>query len=162
MTGGMGTAETTITLNGAEVTGRAPADTTLVRWLREQAHAYEVKEGCNEGTCGTCTVLVDGRAATGCTTLAVQVDGAAVETSASLADGEELSPLQAKFWETGAAQCGFCTQGMLMSAVELLRSGVEVTPAVVREHLHGNLCRCTGYQAIVDAVVDAAAEGATR
>ncbi|MEV4105636.1 2Fe-2S iron-sulfur cluster-binding protein [Nonomuraea sp. NPDC049649] len=154
--------ETRMTLNGKEVTGHAPADTTLVRWLREQAHAYEVKEGCNEGTCGTCTVLVDGKATTGCTTLAVQVDGARVETSACLADGDELSPLQAKFWETGAAQCGFCTQGMLMSAVELLRSGEKVTPAKVREHLHGNLCRCTGYQAIVNAVVAAAEEGATR
>jgi len=149
-------------VNGRQVTGHAPADTTLVRWLREQAHAYEVKEGCSEGTCGTCTVLVDGHAATGCTTLAVQVDGAEVKTSASLADGDELSPLQRRFWETGAAQCGFCTQGMLMSAVELLRSGEEVTAATVREHLHGNLCRCTGYQAIVDAVVSAAAEGATR
>ncbi|MGI5270424.1 (2Fe-2S)-binding protein [Nonomuraea sp. CA-218870] len=158
----MSDVETRMTLNGREVTGRAPADTTLVRWLRERAHAYEVKEGCNEGTCGTCTVLVDGRSATGCTTLAVQVDGARVETSASLADGQELGPLQSAFWETGAAQCGFCTQGMLMSAVELLRSGEEVTPATVREHLHGNLCRCTGYQAIVDAVVRAAQEGITR
>ncbi len=158
----MSDVEMTLTLNGREVTGRAPADTTLVRWLREKAQAYEVKEGCNEGTCGTCTVLVDGRSATGCTTLALQVEGAAVETSASLAEGEDLSPLQRKFWEAGAAQCGFCTQGMLISAVELLRSGEQVTPAVVREHLHGNLCRCTGYQAIVDAVVAAAAEGATR
>ena len=158
----MSDAETRLTLNGRPVTGHAPADTTLVRWLREQAHAYEVKEGCNEGTCGTCTVLIDGRSATGCTTLAVQADGARVETSASLADGDELSPLQAKFWESGAAQCGFCTQCMIMSAVELLRSGEDVTPESVREHLHGNLCRCTGYQAIVDAVVSAAEEGATR
>lgn len=158
----MSDVETRLTVNGRQVCGRAPADTTLVRWLREQAHAYEVKEGCNEGTCGTCTVLVDGRSVTGCTTLAVQVDGASVETSASLADGDELSPLQAKFWETGAAQCGFCTQGMLMSAVELLRSGEEVTPERVRDHLRGNLCRCTGYQAIVDAVVAAAKEGITR
>ena len=158
----MSDAETRLTLNGRPVTGHAPADTTLVRWLREQAHAYEVKEGCNEGTCGTCTVLIDGRSATGCTTLAVQADGARVETSASLADGDELSPLHAKFWESGAARCGFCTQGMLMSAVELLRSGEDVTPESVREHLHGNLCRCTGYQAIVDAVVSAAEEGATR
>src|SRR5690606_12189301 len=75
---GMSHVETRMTLNGKEVTGHAPADTTLVRWLREQAHAYEVKEGCNEGTCGTCTVLVDGKATTGCTTLAVQVDGARV------------------------------------------------------------------------------------
>lgn len=162
MTEVMGSVETTIVLNGAEVTGHAPADTTLLRWLREQAHAYEVKEGCNEGTCGTCTVLVDGRATTGCTTLAVQVAGSEVETSVSLSEGDELSPLQACFWENGAAQCGFCTQGMLMSAVELLRSGEDVTPASVREHLHGNLCRCTGYQAIVDAVVRAAREGATR
>lgn len=158
----MSNVETRLVLNGKQVRGSAPADTTLVRWLREQAHAYEVKEGCSEGTCGTCTVLLDGRSATGCTTLAVQAEGAQVETSAALADGEELSPLQAAFWETGAAQCGFCTQGMLMSAVELLRSGEKVTADSVREHLHGNLCRCTGYQAIVNAVVAAAEQGVTR
>lgn len=158
----MSDVETVLILNGRNVKGHAPADTTLLRWLREQAHAYEVKEGCNEGTCGACTVLVNGRSATGCITLAVQVDGAQIETSVSLGEGEELSLLQSKFWETGAAQCGFCTQGMLMSAVEMLRSSRQITPDAVREHLHGNLCRCTGYQAIVDAVVNAAAEGATR
>lgn len=154
--------EIELNVNGKAVEGRAPADTTLVHWLREQAHAYEVKESCGEGTCGACTVLVDGVAVTSCITLAAQVDGCRIETSASLAEGEDLSPLQRHFWEEEAAQCGFCTQGVLMSSVELLRSGDEVTDETVRDHLHGNLCRCTGYQAIVNAVVAAGAEGETR
>lgn len=154
--------EIELTVNGRTVSAQAPAETTLVNWLRDHAHAYEVKEGCGEGTCGACTVLVDGRATTSCITLAAQVDRSQVETSAALAEGDELSPLQRCFWEKEAAQCGFCTQGMLMSSVELLRSGEQIDEQSVREHLHGNLCRCTGYQAIVDAVLAAGAEGATR
>lgn len=158
----MGEIHTTVTLNGKEVQAAAPGDATLLRWLRDKLQAYEVKEGCNEGTCGACTVLVDGRAATACTVIAASVDGADIQTSASLAQDGELSPLQQKFWETGAAQCGFCTQGMLMSAVEYLNTESQPTAAGIRDHLRGNLCRCTGYQAIVDAVLSAAQEGATR
>lgn len=148
----MNQVDITVEVNGQQVDGNVPVHLTLARWLRDHRQAYEVKEGCNEGVCGTCTVLVDGDAVTACTTLAVQADGRSVETSRALADGDELDELQQAFWETGASQCGFCTQGMLMSATELLRDERVCSRAEIRDHLHGNLCRCTGYQSIIDAV----------
>lgn len=148
----MTTVETKLTLNGKAVAGSAPSAHTLLHWLRDNAQAYEVKEGCGEGVCGACTVLVDGRSVTSCTVLAVQFDGADIETAASLAEDGEMNQLQRCFWETGAAQCGYCTAGMLMTSTELVRSGSRPSREEIREYLHGNLCRCTGYQAVVDAV----------
>lgn len=143
----------TITLNGRDRALESPGSRTLLDWLREDQHAHEVKDGCSEGVCGACTVLVDGVATTSCTVLAAQVVGQYVETSASLpGEDGEMNVLQRQFWECGASQCGFCTHGLLMSATEMHRSEEEFTRHEIREHLHGNLCRCTGYTAIVDAV----------
>ena len=146
----------TLTLNGQTIIGDVPAHHSLLRWLRDSAHAYEVKEGCGEGVCGACTVLVNGRSVASCCVLAAQVKGAEIVTSRGLlaADGS-FSALQNSFWSTGAAQCGFCTQGMLMAARELLDSEPRPSRATIREALHGNLCRCTGYQPIVDAIENA-------
>lgn len=143
----------TLSINGNEVTAESPAHYTLLRWVRENAQAYEVKDGCSEGVCGACTVLVDGLSATACSILAAQVNGSSIETAAGLADSEHnLNPLQEAFWQTGASQCGFCTQGILMVATEMLRSGERFDHHEIREQLHGNLCRCSGYQSIVNAV----------
>lgn len=142
-----------ITLNGRDIPLQVPGSCTLLDWLRDHAQAYEVKNGCSEGVCGACTVLVDGVATTACTVLAAQVEGSYVETSVGLLDENgEMNELQRSFWECGAAQCGFCTQGLLMSATEMQRSGQRFSRHEIREHLHGNLCRCTGYTSIVDAV----------
>ncbi len=146
----------TITVNGQPITGDVPAHHSLMRWLRESAHAYEVKEGCGEGVCGACTVLVNGRSVASCCLLVAQVNGSDVMTSRGLlASDGSLGSLQDSFWSAGAAQCGFCTQGMLMMAHELLESEPRPSRATIREALHGNLCRCTGYQAIVDAIENA-------
>lgn len=150
----------TLTINGKEVTATSPAHYTLLRWVRENAQAYEVKDGCSEGVCGSCTVLVNGASATACSILAAQVNGSAIETAAGLADSEHnLDPLQEAFWDEGASQCGFCTQGFLMTATEMLRSGEDFDRDEIREHLHGNLCRCSGYQSIVNAVERALSGG---
>ena len=111
--------------------------------------------GCEHGVCGACTVIVDGKPARGCLLLAVQADGTNVETVESLADGEALGPLQASFRRHHALQCGFCTPGMLMTAHALLSAEPDCDEARVREVLSGNLCRCTGYIGIVEAVLEA-------
>ncbi len=142
-----------LSINGATVTADTPSHYTLLRWMREFAQAYEVKDGCSEGVCGACTVLVDGRSATACSILALQVNGSEIETSAGLSESPDaLHPLQQAFWDLGASQCGFCTQGLLMMATEMLRSGRKYNREQIRDQLHGNLCRCSGYQAIIDAV----------
>jgi aerobic-type carbon monoxide dehydrogenase small subunit (CoxS/CutS family) len=148
-------AETTVTLtvNGREVSRTAGAHLTLLRWLREVAGVTDPKYGCGEGICGACTVLVDGQPTSSCVVLAAQVDGAAITTAAGLleADGS-LGPLQRAFHEKHAAQCGFCTPGMLMAAAAALAAGHRLSRREIREELHGNLCRCTGYGPIVDAI----------
>ncbi len=141
-----------ISVNGQERHDRVPAHWTLLRWLRERVWAYEVKDGCSEGTCGACTVLLDGRAATSCCVLIGRADGAEVTTARGLGEDGQLDELQEQFWSNDAAQCGFCTQGMLMAAQSVVASNNDVDRETIREALHGNLCRCTGYQAIVDAV----------
>jgi len=153
----------TLTVNGRVVTRAAGGHLTLLRWLRDEAGVLDPKYGCGEGVCGACTVLVDGEPTSACIVLAAQVDGAEITTAAGLTgpDGE-LSPLQRAFHEHHAAQCGFCTPGMLMSASAMLASGVARTRDEIREGLHGNLCRCTGYQHIVDAIEAAKARGITR
>jgi len=128
----------------------------LVHYLRETLGSSGVLVGCDTSTCGSCTVLLDGRSVLSCTLLAAQADGARVETVASLAEDGEWHPLQQAFHETHGLQCGYCTPGMLMAAAGLLAENPRPTEAEVREGLEGNLCRCTGYEAIVDAVLLAA------
>jgi len=143
----------TLTVNGREVSRTAGAHLTLLRWLREAAGVTDPKYGCGEGICGACTVLVDGEPTSACLVLAAQVDGAAVTTAAGLleADGS-LGPLQRAFHVQHAAQCGFCTPGMLMAATAALAGRRRLSRREIREELHGNLCRCTGYGPIVDAI----------
>lgn len=152
----------TLTVNGREVSRTAGAHLTLLRWLRDVAGVTDPKYGCGEGICGSCTVLVDGQPVSSCLVLAAQVDGATVTTAAGLleADGS-LGLLQRAFHEKHAAQCGFCTPGMLMAAAAALADGRRRSRQEIREELHGNLCRCTGYGPIVDAI-EMAQEGAGR
>ena len=143
----------TLTVNGREVSATAGAHLSLLRWLRDVAGVTDPKYGCGEGICGSCTVLLDGQPVSACLVLAAQVDGAAVTTAAGLleADGS-LGPLQRAFHSNHAAQCGFCTPGMLMAATAMLADGRRRSRREIRNELHGNLCRCTGYGPIVDAV----------
>lgn len=148
-----------LTVNGREVSRTAGAHLTLLRWLRDLAGVTDPKYGCGEGICGSCTVLVDGQPVSSCLVLAAQVDGAAVTTAAGLLEDDgSLGPLQRAFHATHAAQCGFCTPGMLMAATAALASraspagGRRLSRQEIREELHGNLCRCTGYGPIVDAI----------
>ncbi|MGD0713804.1 MAG: (2Fe-2S)-binding protein [Gaiellaceae bacterium] len=145
-----------LTVNGRPHTLDVPAHHTLLRALREQLDLVGTKECCTEGECGACTVLVDGQAVDSCLMLAVEAAGAEITTIEGLADGDRLDPLQAAFLETGAVQCGFCTPGMIMTARYLLAQDPHPTRAAVQEGISGNLCRCGGYNRIVDAVLAAA------
>jgi carbon-monoxide dehydrogenase small subunit len=125
---------------------------TLIELLREDLGLTGSKVGCGIGDCGACTVLLDGVATFSCLTLAIQADGCEVETVEGLAEDGKLNRLQEAFVEHGAVQCGYCTPGMLMSATELLRRNPRPTDAEIRRAISGNLCRCTGYQKIVEAI----------
>ena len=144
--------EVAFTLNGTPKRLEVPAHWTLLRMLRDSAGSTDVKHGCGEGVCGACAVLVDGVAMNSCSVLAPQVDGAAVETVGGLAAGGRLHPLQAEMVSRGAVQCGFCTPGMVLSALEAVRIGAAGSEEEIRHSLAGNLCRCTGYGKIVEAV----------
>ncbi len=143
-------------VNGDPVRVAVPARRTLLELLRYDLGLTGSKQGCDAGDCGTCTVLVDGDPVLACLVLAVAVDGRRIETVESLARGAALHPLQSAFVRHGAAQCGFCTPGMLMTAKALLDETPRPDREQVRAALSGNLCRCTGYAKILDAVVDAA------
>jgi carbon-monoxide dehydrogenase small subunit len=132
---------------------------TLVEVIREAIGLTGTKASCESGICGACTVLLDGRPVLACLTLAIECDGRHVTTVEGLADGEKLSPIQEAFLDQGAVQCGFCTSGMLMSATALLRDNAKPSRAAINKALEGNLCRCTGYNAIVDAVLQASGQG---
>jgi aerobic carbon-monoxide dehydrogenase small subunit len=138
-----------------------PAGMTLLEFVRGGLHLTGTKEGCGIGECGACTVLLDGKPVTACLVLAVEADGATVETIEGEATDGELSALQKAFVETGAVQCGFCTPGMIMSARGLLRRRPNPTDDEIVEAIAGNLCRCTGYEAILRAV-KLCAEGGRR
>jgi carbon-monoxide dehydrogenase small subunit len=142
----------TLTVNGERVSERVDARTTLVDFLRDDLVLTGSHVGCEHGVCGTCTVRVDGVIVRGCLMLAVQCDGAVVETIEGLSDTGEVADLQAAFVERNALQCGYCTPGMVVAAQDLLRLGGVPSRDDIRAHLSGNYCRCTGYQAIVDAV----------
>jgi carbon-monoxide dehydrogenase small subunit len=139
-------------LNGRQVEASTAPHRTLLQVLREDVGATDVKYGCGEGVCGTCTVLLDDESVNACTVLAVQVHGRRVTTLSGLADGDDLHPLQRSFVDHGASQCGFCTPGMVMQAYEFVRDQPDADRAQIRQALSGNLCRCTGYTKIVDAV----------
>jgi len=152
----------TLTVNGMVREGRAEPRRLLVDFLREDLGLTGTHVGCEHGICGACTILVNGESARSCLMLAVQADGAEILTIEGLARGGQLHPLQVAFWEHHALQCGFCTPGMLLVAYDLLRVNPSPTEAEIRAGLSAVLCRCTGYQGIVQAV-QAAAErlGAT-
>jgi carbon-monoxide dehydrogenase small subunit len=142
----------TLTVNGAPVSRRVPARQHLVDFLREELGLTGSHLGCEHGVCGACTVRVDGEIVRGCLMLAVQANGCRVDTVEGLSDSKELAPLQKAFHERNALQCGFCTPGMLMAAQDLLLQNRKATREEIRLHISGNYCRCTGYQAIVDAI----------
>lgn len=146
------------TVNGDRQDLEVSPTTRLIDVLREHLGMTGTKEGCSEGECGACTVILDGKAVNSCLVLAPQVRGRQVVTVEGLAGDGQLTALQAKFTEHGAIQCGYCTPGMLLSAKALLIANPDPTEAEIRMALAGNLCRCTGYSAIVEAVQDAARE----
>ena len=143
---------TRLTVNGKARVFRGHPFTRLVDVLREGFGLTGTKEGCGEGECGACTVLVDGRPVMSCLVPVCQVEGRRVETIEAVGSPERVTPLQKALLEEGGAQCGICTPGMVMSARAWVKGGGSSRPAAIREALAGNLCRCTGYQHIVDAV----------
>ena len=146
----------TLTVNGREHTVAVEPRRLLVDVLRDDLGLTGTHIGCEHGVCGTCTVLLGGASIRSCITLAVQADGAEIRTVEGLADGARLHPLQEEFWDKQGLQCGYCTPGMLMRACELLEQRPDPTPEQVRYGIASNLCRCTGYQYIVEAVLAAA------
>jgi carbon-monoxide dehydrogenase small subunit len=151
-----------LTVNGAPRSGSAEARWTLADFVREELGLTGTHLGCEHGICGACTVLLDGRSVRSCLVLAVQADGAELVTVEGLADGEELHVVQQAFWEAHALQCGFCTPGFLITAVEFLRENQDPSEEEIREAISGNLCRCTGYVNIVKAIRAAADTIAAR
>jgi carbon-monoxide dehydrogenase small subunit len=147
----MATYDIVLNINGREVTGRVPAQASLLDFLRDN-NFIEVKRGCDHGDCGACTVILDGRAVLSCLTLALQAQGKEITTLAALGAWEHLHPLQESFVKHEALQCGFCTPGMLLTAKALLDRNPHPGREEIREAIAGNLCRCTGYQKIVDAI----------
>ena len=150
-----------MTVNGRPRTLDVAPHHTLLEVLRDDLRLTGTKECCLVGECGACTVSLDGRIVDSCLVLAVEADGASVETVEGLADGGQLSPLQQAFLDKGAAQCGFCIPGQLMAARALLRDVPAPTRAAVEEAIAGNLCRCGGYEQIIDAILSVA-EGSER
>ena len=149
--------EIEIEVNGRPLRTTVALDETLLSALRDKLDVFEVKNGCGQGDCGACTVLLDGEAVNSCLTLAVQADGRRVTTVRGLGTPDDPHPLQAAFIEHGAVQCGFCSSGMILSAASLLEQSAGVpTREQIREAISGNLCRCTGYTKIVDAIEAAA------
>ena len=145
-----------LTINGLPRSAVAEARVTLADFLRDRLGLTGTHLGCEQGVCGACTVLVDGDAVRSCLMLAVQVDGREVVTVEGLADAAGMHPVQEAFWESHAFQCGFCTPGFVLSTVALLRENPDADEHDIREALSGNVCRCTGYQSIIEGVVAAA------
>jgi carbon-monoxide dehydrogenase small subunit len=142
----------TLTVNGETVSERVEARKSLVDFVREDLELTGSHVGCEHGVCGACTMRVDGEIVRGCLMLAVQCNGAQVETIEGLSDSGEVADLQAAFEQRNALQCGYCTPGMLAAAHDILKRGTVPSREEIREHISGNYCRCTGYHAIVDAV----------
>jgi xanthine dehydrogenase YagT iron-sulfur-binding subunit len=146
-----------LTVNGHVVGLELDPRTSLLDALREHLQLTGTKKGCNQGACGACTILLDGRRINACLTLAIMHDGASITTVEGLAKGDELHPLQCAFIEHDAFQCGYCTPGQLMSGVACIAEGHTGSPDEIRAWMSGNICRCGAYPGIVDAVADAAA-----
>ena len=142
----------TLTVNGTDRTVAVEARALLVQVLRDDLNLTGTHIGCDTSQCGACTVLIDGRAVKSCTVLAVQCEGAAITTIEGIGTADSLHPIQSAFWEKHGLQCGFCTPGMIMTAVDFLASNPDPSEAEIRHALEGNYCRCTGYQNIVAAV----------
>ena len=147
-----------MTVNGKEVSGDCEARTLLVQFIRENLGLTGTHVGCDTTQCGACAIHVDGRAMKSCTMLAAQAEGADILTIEGLANGDELHPMQSAFREHHALQCGFCTPGMVMSAIGLVNDNPNMTEQEVRHGLEGNFCRCTGYHNIVEAILAAQVE----
>ena len=150
-------AQISLTVNGKVRKGNVEPRTLLVHFLREHLLLTGTHVGCDTSQCGACTVLIDGRSAKSCTIFAVQADGSDVTTIEGLAQNDALHPVQQGFWEEHGLQCGYCTPGMILSAVNLLQNTPAPTEQQIREGISGNFCRCTGYQHIVNAIQHAAA-----
>ena len=146
-----------MTVNGAPVSANVEDRTLLVHFLRDTLRLTGTHVGCDTSQCGACVVHVDGEAIKSCTLLAVQAEGRNVQTIEGVADGDTLHPMQEAFRNNHALQCGFCTPGMVMSALDLVKNNPTPTDREIREYLEGNLCRCTGYHNIVLAIVEGAA-----
>lgn len=140
------------TVNGKKYNRDVRPDTRLIDYLREELNLRSVKEGCGVGECGSCTVLVDGKSVLSCLTYMPEVDGKEILTLEGISEGKDLHPLQEAFIETGGVQCGFCTPGFIMVALELLNENPDPTRGEIRKWIEGNICRCTGYRKIVDAI----------
>jgi len=151
-----------VRVNGETRDHDVEARTLLVHYLRDTVGLTGTNIGCDTSSCGACTVLVDGESVKSCTMLAVQADGADITTIEGLASGDTMHPMQEAFREHHALQCGYCTPGMVMAAVSLLKENPSPSERDVREGLEGNLCRCTGYHNIVEAVLAAAGQGAAK
>lgn len=149
-------------VNGEEIQASLKPKTTLLELLRDELDLTGTKEGCGVGDCGACTVIVNGKPVASCLMLAAQIHGCHVLTIEGLAEGGKLHPLQRAFLEYGAVQCGFCTPGMLMAAKALLDVNPRPTPDEVKTAIEGNLCRCTGYVKIMEAILAAAEAGAHK
>jgi aerobic carbon-monoxide dehydrogenase small subunit len=150
------------TLNGKPLKRRVKARQHLADFLRQELQLTGTHLGCEHGICGACTVMIDGRVARGCLTLAAQISGKSVDTIEGLTESGKLAQLQREFIARNAAQCGFCSSGMLLTAYELVRSGRTMSRAEIRDFISGNMCRCTGYHAIVDAVEAVIANNAKK
>ena len=148
-----------LTVNGKVRKSRVESRTLLVHYLREHLRLTGTNVGCDTSQCGACNVLIDGRPAKSCTIFAVQADGSDVTTIEGLATNGTLHPLQNAFWEQHGLQCGYCTPGMIIAAVGLLKETPKPTERQIREGISGNFCRCTGYQHIVNSIQYAASKG---
>ena len=148
----------TVTVNGEDYREEVPATRSLLDFLRDDLALTGTKEGCGEGECGACSVILDGRLVDACLVFAAEAGGRRVETIEGLADGGDLHPLQRAFAAAGAAQCGYCTPGMLMACKALLEGNPSPTRDEAAHAIAGNLCRCTGYGTIIQAVMEAAEE----
>jgi aerobic carbon-monoxide dehydrogenase small subunit len=147
-----------MSVNGKEVSGEVEGRTLLVQFIRDHLGLTGTHVGCDTSQCGACTVHVDGRAVKSCSLLAIHVNGAEVQTIEGLADGDTLHPMQEAFRQHHALQCGFCTPGMVMSAIGIVNDNPDPSETEIREALEGNICRCTGYHNIVEAIGAAAKE----
>lgn len=147
-----------VRVNGVDETASVPANTTLLSFIRETLNLTGAKEGCNEGECGSCIVLLDGKAVNSCLVLAAEVDGREIVTIEGIGDAKNLHPLQRSFLKHHAVQCGFCSPGMILTALALLNENPDPTEQEIKTALAGNLCRCTGYTQIIQSIQTAAKE----